>query len=284
MADYYSILGVPRGAGAKEIRQAFRKSARRYHPDLNPGDRGAEKKFKEINEAHEVLSVPENRKKYDRYGDNWKHADQIESRFRGGGTADDLGSDLFGGLDDLLGRATARAGRRARAATMSRLETSVTVSLEDALSGSIHYVTISSTEGQRRIEVTVPAGVDTGSVVHVSLDKGTDLFLKVTVSPHPRFERKGADLYTEVQVPFEDAILGGETEVHPIKGRLQMKVPSGSQNGQKIRLAGQGMPELGSPEARGDLYVTLRPTLPTDPTDEERELLLRLKELRSKRR
>ena len=282
MANYYETLGVSRTADAKEIRQAYRRQARKHHPDLNPGDKASEKKFKEINEAHEVLSDSESRKNYDRYGDNWKQTDQFEARHGTQGpfgSRRDAGFDMFSGFEDLLGRA--RSGRAGRTATGSRLETAVTVSLEDSFYGSVHNVTITSMDGQRKVEVTVPPGVATGSNVRVSLDRDTELLLKVTVAPDERFERKGADLYVEAHVPFEDAVLGGEAEVETLTGRLHVKVPAGTQNGQRIRLAGQGMPKLKSPETRGNLYVTVRPVLPEDLTDEEQELLTKFRRLRS---
>ena len=280
MANYYETLGVSRTADAKEIRQAYRRLARKHHPDLNPGDKVSEKKFKEINEAHEVLSDSESRQKYDRYGDNWKQSDQFEARHGTQGpfgSRRDAGFDMFSGFEDLLGRA--RSGRAGRTATSSRLETAVTVSLEDAFYGSVHNVTITTMNGQRKVEVTVPPGVATGSNVRISLDRDTELLLKVTVAPDKRFERKGADLYVDAQVPFEDAVLGGETEVETLTGRLHVKVPAGTQNGQRIRLAGQGMPKLKSPETRGNLYVTVRPVMPEDLTDEEQELLTKFRRL-----
>lgn len=282
MADYYDVLGVSKTADDKGIRQAYRRLARKYHPDLNPGDESAEKRFKEINEAHEVLSDPEARKKYDTYGDRWKHADQFEAQgpfTYGGRGAADFGADIFSGFEDILGKA--RSGRAGWASTASRLETPVTVSLEDAFYGSVHNVTITSSTGQRRVEVTVPPGVDTGSKVRFTLDGDTEILLKVTVAPHERFERKGADLYMEVQVPFEDAILGGESRVETLTGGLHVKVPAGTQNGQRIRLARQGMPKLKRPSERGDLYVTVRPDVPKKLSDDERRLLEELRRLRS---
>jgi DnaJ-class molecular chaperone len=296
MADYYEVLGVSRSANEKEIRQAFRKLARKYHPDLNPGDKKAEERFKRINEAYEVLSDSENRKKYDRYGDQWKHADQIESQFsrragapfdwmfRRGDPDESYGVDPFGGLDDLLGGSGGRSRRRGRTATAGRVETQVTVTLEEAFSGAKRHVTVSRGDRERRIEVTIPPGVDTGSVVRFVLDKESTLFLNVSVSANSRFQRKANDLYTEVEVPFEDAILGGEAEVNTLNSKVNLKVPAESQNGQRIRLAGQGMPKLGSPDTKGDLYVTLRPTLPKSLTDEQKELLKTFKELRSGQR
>jgi curved DNA-binding protein len=292
--NFYDILGISKSADQKDIKQAFRRLARQYHPDLNPGDKEAERRFKEINEANEVLSDPDKRKKYDKYGDNWKYADRIEAQTqngapfegtysRGGRTAD-FDFETFGGFGDLFGDLGSVFGRGGRTATVTNVDVPVTVMLEEAFSGAKRQVTIPSGLTERRIEVTIPPGVDTGSRVHISVDKDTQLFLKVTVSSHPRFERQGSDLYTDINVPFEDAILGGETEVQTLTGKLRLKVPPESQNGQKIRLAGQGMPRLNNPQSRGDLYAMVRPTLPRNLTDDERELLKKFQSSRSSRR
>ena len=296
MANYYEIIGVPKNASEKDIRQAFRKLARKYHPDLNPGDTKAEASFKRINEAYEVLSDPDSRKKYDRYGDNWKHADQFEGQVRRGAGApfewtfqrgragEDVGSDLFGGLEDLFSGFGGASRRRRRTDSGRHLEAQATVTLEEAFTGTKRQLTVSSGGRERRMGVTIPPGVDTGSVVHISIDKGYELFLTVTVTPHPRFQRTGNDLYVEAQVPFDDALLGGEAKIQTLKSKVNLKVPPESQNGQRVRLAGQGMPKLGAPKTRGNLYVILRPTLPNNLTDEEKQLIKSFKELRSKRR
>ncbi len=279
--DYYDVLGVSRTADQKEIRQAYRRLARKYHPDLNSGDKASEKKFKEINEAHEVLSDSEARKKYDRYGKDWKHAEErVSGGAYGAGGSGGFDSGIFSGWGDLF-RGTG-SGRTGRTAAASRLETPVTVSLEDAFHGSAHNVTVSSPGGQRRVEVTVPPGVDTGSRVRFSLDRDTRLFLNVTVRPHDRFERRGDDLYVEAHVPFEEVILGGEARIETLTGQLIVKVPEGTQNGQRIRLAGQGMPRLKSPAHRGDLYVAVRPVLPGILNGEEAELLRKFRRLRAR--
>ena len=287
MESYYDIVGVPKSATDKEIRQAYRKLARKYHPDLNPGDKEAEDRFKRINEAHAVLSDPESRKKYDRYGENWKNADRIEEQYGSaasggpfdaasqGGYDDMFQSDIFGGLGDLFGRR--------RRSTTTRIEGDVEVGLEEAYSGTKRQVTITAADGSnRRIEVTIPPGVDTGSVVRISPDKGQQLLLKVTVTPNKRFTRNGDDLITEVKVPLEDSILGGEVDVKTLKGKVRLKVPPESQNGQRIRLAGQGMPRRNSKGGNGNLYVAIRPVMPKNLTDDERDLVAKLKELRSK--
>ena len=289
--NYYDVLGVPRNADEKQLKQAYRRLARRYHPDLNSGDKEAEKKFKEINEANEVLSDPENRAKYDRYGDNWKHADRIQqsansSPFRWttgrGGSFENADFSLFDNVDDLSGGlgGVFRGGRRRRAARPN-VDVQVEVSLDEAFSGTKRQLRLPSDAGDRRIEVSIPAGVKTGSRVHVSVDNDTQIFLRLTVMPDARFRREGDDLYTDVDVPFVDAILGGDIEVRTLKGKVSLRVPPESQSGQRIRLAGQGMPVLNESGTRGDLFVTLRPTLVKDLTAEQRELLAKFKALRS---
>lgn len=280
MADYYAELGIGRDADEKEVRSAFRRLARQHHPDLNPGDEKAEERFKRVNEAYEVLSDDEKRKAYDKYGDNWRRAEEIEAQY-GAGTHRTTTSAGFGGFEDLLGgfRFGNFEGFGAGRPPMAKLETDVEVTLEEAFSGSQHIVTISRGGQDRRIEVTIPRGVATGSVVRVRPGQGQELLLNVTVTPHRRFTRRGADLYLDVDVPFEDAILGGSVDVTTMERPVELTVPPESRNGQRIRLAGKGMPILGSPDSRGDLYVVLRPVMPRGLTGEQKELVRKLSEL-----
>ena len=297
MADYYDILNLKRDASDTDIRHAFRKLARQHHPDLNPGDNEAVNKFKRINEAYEVLSKPDDRRKYDRYGDNWKHADRIEEqRQQQGRSPFDFYSsgsnrrrtsrtdDAFINLEDLMRDmgGSDLGGYRGSGSRSVRTETSITVSLEDAFRGSTFTATLNVRGRERRFEVDIPRGVDTGSVVRISPDADTHLRFNVTVEPHNTLKRTGNDLQTDIEVPFEDAILGGEVQITTIEGkRVWVKIPPMSQAGQHIRLRGQGMPKLGSPEERGDLYVTVSPSLPQNLSEQETALIREYKELRA---
>ena len=293
MEDLYGVLGVSRSASDKEIRQAYRRLARQYHPDVNPGNEESEGKFKGINEANEVLSDPDKRRKYDKYGDNWKYADQIEQAqaSRGGDFShwfsegdgpvsfSDFGGVPTGDLFDTL-----FSGRRGF--QRSTLQYPVEVSLVEALDGAIRYLEIAGANPHRpstRLEVKIPPGVDNGSKVRIPAGDGRrqDIYLQVTVRPHPRFRRTGPDLFTEVEILLADMVLGGEVAVPTLKGRVMLTIPPETQNGQSFRLAGQGMPRLGTPNIRGDLYSTVKVVLPGSLSDRERGLFQELKEIRS---
>ena len=296
MADYYNTLKIKKNATDAEIRQAFRKLARQYHPDLNPGDDDAETRFKSINEAYEVLSKPDSRRKYDRYGDNWKNADRIEEQRKryggspfgtftsGRGRRTSQASDPFANLEDLVGNigGSSFGGFRGSGSRSISTETAVAVSLEDAFNGTSVTATLNVRGRERRFEVNIPPGVDTGSVVRISPDSGTRLRFNLTIEPHETFKRTGNDLQTDVDIPFEDAILGGEAEITTIEGKqVWVKIPAESQNGQRIRFRGQGMPKLNNPEDRGDLYVTVRPSLPINLNEDELAVIREYKEMRA---
>jgi len=272
--DYYTVLGVRRGVSDKEIRQAYRRLARQYHPDVNLGDKRSEGKFKEINAAYEVLADPEKRQKYDRFGENWKHADQYS---RGGGAAGrqspfgpahfyDVGvgslfSELFGGR----GTGTYRTTR-----SNVPVEVPLELSLEEAHSGVIRILQLPGTS-HKRLEVKIPAGVDTGSRVHVPVGNGSDLYLLVRITSHRKFKRKGSNLYVDLSVSLMDALLGGEKEAETFRGKILLTIPPESQNGQVFKLKNQGMPILGDSDNTGDLYVSLRVVLPTGLSSDERQ-------------
>ncbi len=301
--DYYQVLGVARGASEKEIRQAYRKLARQYHPDLNPNDKAAEARFKEIGEAYEVLSDPEKRKKYDRYGHNWQQAEAAEAaareggfgnfrwapggagpggvRFETGNLDESAFADLFGSL--FGGRGPGRA--RTMAQRGEDYEQPVEVTIEEAFNGTQRTVQLQGADGRvRRLEVKIPPGVTDGSRIRMAGEGGPgfggapngDLYLVVSILPSPTFERKGDDLYVNVSVPLHVLMLGGEVQVPTPKGtRLALKIPPETQNDRVFRLAGQGMPRLGS-SGRGDLYATVKAVLPVPLTERERELFREL--------
>ena len=286
MADYYSMLGVSRGATEKEIRSAFRKLARKHHPDVNDNDPASEEKFKQINEAYTVLSDTDSRRKYDRYGDDWKRADQFN---RGGGGFSHFDMGGMGGgrrsiFDQFFG---GMGGQEVRPPAPA--EYKVEVSLEEAFTGAARRLQM---QDQRRLEVKIPPGVDNGSKVHIAAESthGGAFYLVITVKAHAKFRRQGKDLYVEVEAPLEDAILGGEMTVPTLTGKLALIIPQGTQNGRRFRLAGQGMPTLSLPanqaksnvNQRGDLFATLKVKLPTEFTEQELNLFKKLRDLRSK--
>ena len=290
--DYYKILGVSRSATEREIKQAYRRLARQYHPDVNPGDKSAEEKFKQINEAYEVLSDKENRQKYDKYGDQWQYADQFEKAQQqqapfwgfgpGGGTRIRFSQGDFGSLfDDLL--KGFGAGRPARAGRGRNLEVPVEVTLEEAFNGATRRISL---ENDKRLEVKIPPGVKNGSRVRLAGKGGEgfggvkgDLYLVTSVKPHKLFERRGDDLYIGVAVPLAVAMLGGEVQVPTLRGKLALKIPPETQNGRSFRLKGQGMPHLGNAK-RGDLVAKVEVVLPTNLTQKEKELFEQLGQLR----
>lgn len=326
-SDLYSVLGVKRDASEKEIRQAFRRLARQYHPDVNPGNADAEARFKEINAAYEVLSDAENRKKYDQYGDQWQHADQIEEMRRQQGARGGFGGfRQHGGgpgagqafefdlndLQDLGGGAFEQMFRRGAGRQRGRdVESVARITLEEAYQGTTRTVEVregretcricggsgriagatchacrgtGSAAPLKRIEVTIPAGAQNGMRIRVP-GRGEagagggvsgDLYLLVEVRAHARFERRGDDLYVDVDVPVADAALGGEVRVPTLKGRaLALTIPAGTQAGKVFRLAGQGMPRARG--GFGDLHAKVRLVLPEQLTKEQRELFERLR-------
>lgn len=290
MPNYYDVLGVSRKASEKDIRQAYRKLTREHHPDVNQGDKASEEKFKQINEAYTVLSDSEKRSKYDRYGDNWSQRGNMEdARGRQGGTfhwSDLNDSNFFFEFDQGASSPFERLfNNRGQRQTQSRrnvapTERAVEVTLTEAFNGTTRVLELLY---GRRLEVKIPPGVDNGSRVSVAAGEGQrgTIHLVISVKPNDRFERKGKDLYTDVEIPLDDAILGGETTVATLTGSVALTIPPETQNGQRFRLAGQGMPALsGSGSQRGNLYATAKVKLPNDLTPEQIEMFRQLRESR----
>jgi curved DNA-binding protein len=308
--DYYEVLGVPRTAGDKEIKAAFRRLARQYHPDVNPNEPEAAERFKEINEAREVLSDPEKRRRYDRLGPDWQREEAQQgaagaqgSPF-GGGVGYEYRSvdpedleDLFGSdspfsdfYNDLFG-GSRRAGRRGGfdvgPMAGEDVEGEATITLEEAYRGTTRTLELQTPDGPRRIEVRIPPGLREGARVRAA-GQGTpgrdggqpgDLYLRVRIRPHPTFRRDGDDLTTKVQVPLDLALLGGEVMVPTLRGTaVSLRVPPGTQNGTRLRLRGLGMPKPG--DGNGDLYAEVVVRLPVPVPPEARELAERLREAR----
>ncbi len=291
MSDYYDILGVPRTADEREIRQAYRKLARQYHPDVNPGDDASAERFKTINAAYEVLSDADKRAKYDRYGDNWQHAEHFEQQgspdfsqfFRGGeprgrrggvsfSSGGEFLSDILGGLGGFSDFGGIGERMRPRPA-----EVPVDITLEEADAGTTRRVNLPD---GRRLEVKIPAGIGDGGRVHFAAgnESGGEFNLVVSVMSHPTFTRRGDDLRATVDIPMLDAVLGGTAMVKTLRGQIELTLPPGTQNGRRFRLAGQGMARLNDPERRGNLFATVNVTLPIDLTDEQRNLFEQLRD------
>jgi len=317
--DYYQTLGVSKTSSEKEIKQAFRKLARKFHPDVNPGDKSAESRFKEINEAYEVLGDPDKRKKYDELGANWRVYEQAQQQGQGwpGGAGSPFGDaagtggawninmggpggyrtmteeemhDLFGNQDPFSdffrtffggggGReARGRGGRAARSQKGRDIEHPVELTLEEAFHGATRRISIKQGGHARSVDVRIPAGVKDGSRVRAAGEGESgasggasgDLYLRVQTRPHPVFERKGDDLHATVSVPVTTAVLGGEAQVPTITGAVRLKIPETTQTGQVFRLKGHGMPVVGKPDTRGDLYATVDVQLPRSLTAEQR--------------
>jgi DnaJ-class molecular chaperone len=314
--DYYATLGVAKSATDKDIKQAYRKLARKHHPDVNPGDKAAESRFKAINEAYEVLGDHDKRRKYDELGANWRQYEQAERAGAGGawnvsgggpggfrtmsedemrsvfGDADpfsDFFHAFFGGGGPEAPPRTARQAR-SRARRGSDVEQDLSLTLDEAFKGVTRRLIIKLDGHTRSVDVRIPAGVGDSSRVRVSGEgeHGTagggagDLYLRVHVEPHPQFERKGRDLHVKVAVPLVTAVLGGGAEVPSVDGRtLRLRVPPTTQNGQVLRLKGHGMPAVGRPDDRGDLYATVDVRLPQALTPEQKthfEALARLED------
>ncbi len=291
--DYYQVLGITKTASDKDIKSAYRKLARKYHPDLNPNDAEAHKKFQQLNEANEVLSDPEKRKKYDQYGENWQHGEayeqarQQQSRQQhsyggGGGQAFDFEGFGGGGNDDfsdffqsIFGGG---GGGQRRQAKYRGQDYNAELHLNLKEASETHKQTLSV--NGKNIRLTIPAGVENGQTIKITGHGGPganggphgDLYIKFSVADDLRFKRKGSDLYSTVKLDLYTAVLGGEITADTLNGKVKVKVGAGTQNGTKVKLKGKGLPVYKKDGEFGDLYITYDLQIPVNLTDKQKQL------------
>ncbi|HLF44868.1 MAG TPA: J domain-containing protein [Chitinophagaceae bacterium] len=286
--DYYKILGIDKNATDADIKKAYRKLARKLHPDLNPNDKDAQQKFQQINEANEVLSDPEKRKKYDQYGKNWQHADQFEQQRKSqrqsqnaGQFSKAEGQDFSSFFESLFGQSNRSQQARFRG---QDYQAELQLSLPDVMETRQQTLTVNG----KNIRITIPAGVENGQVIKLK-GYGTpgvnggppgDLYITFVISPHPVFKRSGNDLQITSALDLYTALLGGETSIDTLSGKVKLKVNPETQNGTSIRLKGKGVPVYKKEGQSGDLYVTYEIKLPTNLTEQEKKLFRELSQLR----
>lgn len=304
--DYYSILGLNKGASQDDIKKAYRKLARKYHPDLNPDDEDAKRKFQEVNEANEVLTDPEKRKKYDQYGQNWKHgeafeqANQQQARGQAGAQGrnpfEDFEFNYSGDYDageysdffeQMFGSRYGGGSRRSAGFRGQDFQASVDLTLRQA--ATTHQQTFAI--NGKNIRITIPAGVADGQKIKLKGQGATgvnggpngDLYITFHILTDDQFRRKGDDLYTILDTDIYTALLGGEAIIDTLDGKIKVKIKEGTQNGSKIRLKGKGFPLYKQDNSFGDLYAEIHVSIPTDLTEEEKQLVRQLAEKRRTR-
>ncbi len=284
--DYYQILGLQKTATDKEIKNAYRKLARKFHPDLNPDDKEAEKKFKELNEANEVLSDPEKRKKYDQYGQDWQHGEAYEqarkaqSQQRGwssGGTGGDGFSDFF---ESMFGGSSGFGGARQARYRGQDYKAEVHLDLKEAYETHKQTLTVNG----KNIRITVPAGIENGQTIKIAGHGGKgaaggtngDLYITFTIAADTQFRRAGNDIYVKQDLDLYTAVLGGEIIIDTLSGKIKLPVKPETQNGSTVRLKGKGFPVYKKEGQFGDLYVTFDVKVPTNLTERQKELFIEL--------
>ena len=297
--DYYKILEIDKKATQAQIKKAYRKLARKLHPDLNPNDKTAQEKFQRVNEANEVLSDPEKRKKYDQYGKDWQHADAFEeakknqrssstgnrrSYSSAGGSNEDF-SDFFESMFGGAGGGFSGGGRQRSTQYKGQdLNATLKLNLLDVLEDQKQTLDL----GAKKIRITIPAGVEDGQTIKISGYGGEganggpkgDLYLTFEINNDTNFQRVKNDLYKNESISLYDAILGSSIEVETLTGKVKLKVKPETQNDTKVKLKGKGMPVYKKKGSHGDLYITYKVTMPTKLSEKEKELFKQLSELR----
>jgi curved DNA-binding protein len=294
--DYYKVLGVDKNASADDIKKAYRKLARKYHPDVNPNNKEAHKKFQEVNEANEVLSDPEKRKKYDQYGKDWKHAEEFEKarrqqqqqrQYTGGGEqfyGDDEEHDFSDFFESLFGGMGSGRKKRATKFRGNDYHAQLHLSLREAY--TTHQRTL--TFDGKNIRITIPGGVENEQKIvlkghgapGVNGGPNGDLYITFVIDDDPQFKRMGNDLYINADIDLYTAVLGGEATIETLSGKLKLKVPAGTQNDAKTRVKGKGFPVYKKENEFGDLYITYKVKIPTNLSEKEKELFTQLSKLR----
>jgi curved DNA-binding protein len=290
--DYYKILGIDKTATTKDIKNAYRKLARKYHPDLNPNDKNAKKNFQQINEANEVLSDPGKRKKYDRYGKDWKHAEESEkakqyqeqsSNSRGarysGNSFDESFSDFF---ESMFGGSAGADRSRQVKYRGEDYNAELHLDLTDAYRTHKQTLTVNA----KKIRITIPAGIENGQTIKIpgqgghGINNGPngDLYITFSIANHPKFKRLENSLYTSVDLDLYTAVLGGEITIETLSGKVKLKVKPETQNGTRIKLKGKGFPVYKNEGHFGDLYITYNIKIPTNLTDKQKLLFTELSE------
>ena len=285
-ANFYNVLGLPRDAPGKDVRDAYRKLARRLHPDVNPGDEAAAERFKQVNEAYEVLSDKQSRKDYDEFGENWRHADQLRRAgvgrgarvhgFRNFGWGQGHGDSTFNLFDAGFGQArNVRHGPRVQ-------ETTADISLQEAYRGTTRRLKLGrGPESQLEFDVDIPAGVRDGLKIRIRPRTGLEVLIAVKIRPDSRFERRGDNLRARVPVPLLDAVLGGEVQVPTMTGAVALTIPSGTQNGTALRIRGKGMPKSEAADSFGDMVAVVDVRLPEELSTKEKDLFSQLRKIGS---
>jgi curved DNA-binding protein len=282
--DYYEILGIKKTATEEEIKNAYRKLARKLHPDLNPTDKDANKKFQQLNEANEVLSDPIKRKKYDQYGKDWQHSDQFEQARQSGrrsGRQDSSGGFESDDFSDFFSSMFGGGGGRSKAKYRGQdYNSQLQLSLRDAY--TTHQQTLNL--NGKNVRITIPAGVENGQSIKlkgygapgVNGGPSGDLYLTFSIANDPRFKRLGNDLYLNEDLELYTAVLGGDITVETLSGKIKLKVQPETQNGTKTRLKGKGFPVYKKEAEFGDLYITYTIKIPTNLTEKQKALFMEL--------
>lgn len=290
--DYYKILGVNKNASDEDIKKAYRKLARKHHPDLNPNDKEAHKRFQQINEANEVLSDPEKRKKYDQYGKDWQHAEEFEKRRaqqqqysrEGQAFSGDFGEGDFSDFFESLFGGSGRKARRESRYRGQDYQAELHLSLREAYTTHQQTLTVNG----KNIRITIPAGIENGQKIKLKghgapgINGGPagDLFITFQIQEDPRFRRAGNDIHTSVDLNLYTAVLGGEIMIDTLGGKLKLKIQPETQNETKVRLKGKGFPVYKQEGHYGDLYITYKIKIPSNLTQQEKDLFTQLSKLR----